>query len=105
MDEIMQGTTPALTITISTDDFLLSNVTRLELYIGNGGTIKTYDAGDVTIDTTENSFRYVFTETETAAFSRHFPVEAQARFWFSDGSVVGIRKLSFDVADMMGVGD
>ena len=105
MDEIMQGTTPSLTIKIKPADFLLANVARLEIYVQNGGAITTYDESDVSIDTDANTVSLTFTEEETAAFQNRFPVEAQGRFWLQGGGIVGIKKLSFSVADMLGVGD
>lgn len=104
MSAIMQGTTPSITITISTDDFLLSNVTAVELYISHHGTVTTYTAADLTIDTEENTVTKTFTETETAALTPRHNVIVQGRFWLSDGSIVGINKIHFSVADMMGVG-
>lgn len=105
MNEIMQGTTPSITITIDTDDFLLSNVSAIELYVANGKTVKTYTQADLTIDTEENSVTKKFTAEETAALSRRNNVIVQGRFFFPDGSVVGIHKITFSVADMLGVGD
>lgn len=104
MASIMQGTTPSITITISTDDFLLSDVTALELYVRNDGVTTTYDMDEVTIDTEANTITKTFTETETAAFTPKKHVYIQARFWFADGSIVGIKRIGFDVTDMMGVG-
>ena len=102
MSAIMQGTTPSLTITIDPEDFLLSDVEKLELYIQNR-TLTTYTAEDLTIDTTNNTITKTFTEQETSAFTTKYPVVVQARFWFSDNSVVGINKITFNVSDMLGV--
>ena len=104
MSALMQGTTPSIEITISTEDFLLSNVTAMELYILNGRNLNTYEMADLTIDTTNNTITKAFTEAETASLNPKSKVVIQARFWFADGSIVGINKISFQVADMLGVG-
>ena len=104
MSALMQGTTPSIEITISTEDFLLSNVTALELYILNGRNLNTYEMSDLTIDTENNTITKTFTEEETASLDPKSKVVIQARFWFADGSIVGINKISFQVADMLGVG-
>lgn len=104
MSALMQGTTPSIEITISTEDFLLSNVTAMELYILNGRNLNTYEMSDLAIDTTNNTITKTFTEEETASLDPKSKVVIQARFWFADGSIVGINKISFQVADMLGVG-
>lgn len=104
MSAIMQGTTPAITITIDTDDFLLSDVTAVELNIKNNNSITTYTEDDLIIDTTENTITKAFTEVETAALLPKFSIYVQGRFWLTDGNIVGINKLRFSVADMIGVG-
>ena len=103
MASIMQGTTPSLTITINPDDFQLSAVTKLELYVKNGGTLTTYTAEDLTVDTEANTITKTFSEAETAALNPKKFVTVQGRFWLGS-SVVGINKISFGVSDMMGVG-
>lgn len=99
----MQGTTPSITITIDPDDFLLSSVTRMELYVKNGGTLTTYTADDLTVDTEANTLTLTFSEAETAAMNPRKFLTVQGRFWLGT-SVVGINKISFGVSDMMGVG-
>lgn len=105
MESIMQGTTPSLTLTISTDDFLLSNVTAIELVVRNDSTTTKYSMSDLTVDTETNTIVKDFTETETAAFTPKKSVIVQGRCWLNTGKVVGIKKLYYDVTDMMGVGD
>lgn len=104
MASIMQGTTPSVTITISADDFLLSDVVDIELYVKNGSTVTTYPMDELTVDTEANSVTKTFTEAETTALNPNKNIIIQARFWFSDGSVIGINKISIGVSDMMGVG-
>lgn len=99
----MQGTTPSITITIDPDDFQLSAVTRMELYVKNDGTLTTYTADDLTVDTEANTITKTFSEAETAALNPKKFLTVQGRFWLGS-SVVGINKLTFGVGDMMGVG-
>lgn len=103
MAAIMQGTTPSITITIDPDDFQLSNVTKIELYVRNAGKLTTYTAEDLTVDTEANTITLTFSEAETAALNPKRSLTVQGRFWLGT-SVVGINKLTFGVADMMGVG-
>ena len=105
MASIMQGTTPVLKILISPDDFLFENVTKIELYIENNHHLETYYAEDLTISTEENSLKKFFTEEETSNFDRNSEIIVQGRFWFADGSIVGINKIILNVADMLGVGN
>lgn len=103
MARIMQGTTPSVTITINPDDFLLSNVTKMELYVRNGSNLTTYAADDLDIDTIANTITKTFTEAETAALDPKKNVVIQGRFWLGN-AIVGINKISYGVGDMMGVG-
>lgn len=103
MARIMQGTTPSITIHISPEDFLLSEVTAMEVYVKNGNTLTTYTANDLDIDAEANSITKVFTVEETAALDPKKNVFVQGRFWLGN-AVVGINKLTFGTADMMGVG-
>lgn len=99
----MQGTTPSITVHIDPEDFLLSVVTKIELYVKNGGTLTTYTADDLTVDTDANTITLTFSEAETTAMNPKKFLTVQGRFWLGS-SVVGINKLTFGVADMMGVG-
>lgn len=103
MASIMQGTTPSITVHIDPEDFLLSAVTKIELYVKNGGTLTTYTADDLTVDTDANTITLTFSEAETVAMNPTKFLTVQGRFWLGS-SVVGINKLTFGVADMMGVG-
>lgn len=103
MASIMQGTTPSVTITINPDDFLLSNVTKMELYVRNGSNLTTYAADDLDIDTDTNTITKTFTEAETAALDPKKNVVIQGRFWLGN-AIVGINKISYGVSDMQGVG-
>lgn len=102
MSGIMRGTTPTIEIEIDTEDFLLSELTAIELYVRNGNTTTTHTKDDLTIDESENVLSYQLTEAETKAFDPQFPVIVQMRGWYADGNVIGIEKLVFDTADMEG---
>lgn len=97
---ILQGTTPTLTITVDTDDFNVSDVTELELAIKNGSTLNLYGLSDVTLDSTENTIAYQFTEAETLALDPKNNLVYQLRFMFSDGSIVGTNALSIRVSKL-----
>lgn len=103
MGAIMRGTTPTIEIEIDTEDFLLSALTAIELYIKNGNSTTTHTKDDLMIDETENVLSYQLTEAETKALDPQFPVIVQMRGWYVDGNVIGIDKLVFDTADMEGV--
>ena len=103
MGAIMRGTTPTIEIEIDTEDFLLSELTAIELYIKNGNGTTTHMKDDPIIDETENVLSYQLTEAETKALNPQFPVIVQMRGWYVDGNVIGIDKLVFDTADMEGV--
>ena len=105
MNGIMQGTTPSLILEVDPDELWVETAVTIELYVQNAGNLVTYTADQLTIDAETNTITKTFTETETAAFQRGFPVEAQARFWMPNGMVVGSNKVTFAVEDMLGVGD
>lgn len=105
MSEIMQGTTPSVTITIDTNDFLLSDVSSMELYVSNDGNLTTYTDEDLIINTANNTITKAFSEEETSRFNRNKSIVIQGRFWFANGNIVGINKLAFSTADMLGVGN
>lgn len=98
MTEILQGTTPTLKINISTSDFLVSDVTKLELCIYHNNVKSIYGLSDVTTDTESNAFTYAFTEAETLAMNPKLPLYYQLRFMFEDGSIVGTNQQSISVA-------
>lgn len=98
----MRGTTPTIEIEIDTGDFLLFELTAIELYVRNGNTTTTHTKDELTIDENENVLSYQLTEAETKALNPQFPVIVQMRGWYADGNVIGIDKLVFDTADMEG---
>lgn len=104
-ETIMQGTTPLIILTVDPEDFDVSTATKIELYVQNGGTVTTYTGEDLTVNTEENTVTKAFSEEETAALRRDFPVFIQARFWFADDVIIGTQRITMSVADMLGLGD
>ena len=102
MSGIMRGTTPTIEIEIDTEDFLLSELTAIELYVRNGNNTSTYTKDDLAVDEESNVVSKQLTEAETKALNPQFPVIVQMRGWYADGNVIGIEKLVFDTADMEG---
>ena len=102
MSGIMRGTTPTIEIEIDTEDFLLSELTAIELYVKNGNKTTTYTKDDLIVDEESNVVSKQLTEADTKALDPQFPVIVQMRGWYADGNVIGIEKLVFDTADMEG---
>ena len=102
MYSILQGTTPTLTIAIDPEDFAVSNIVALELAIKQKNNITTYDLSDVTLDTTENTISYTFSEDETLGFIPDILLFVQLRFLLSDGNICGTNRMSFNVDDFIG---
>ena len=100
-NSILQGTTPSLAISISAEDFSVSDVAKLELVLQNGSSIWKKGLSDVTVDTEENSFTYRFTESETLQLKPQHSLTYQLRFQFQDGSIVGTKKASLRVDDLI----
>lgn len=101
MSSILQGTTPSLEITISTEDFAVTDVQKLELVLQNGSNILKKGLTDVTLDADANSFTYTFTESETLQLKPQHSLTYQLRFVFADGSIVGTQKASVRVEDLI----
>lgn len=101
MASILQGTTPSLTIHIAQTDFAVADVTDLELAFQNGKSIMLKSLEDVVVNTEDNSLTYTFTEAETLALTPLSVLVFQLRFGFSDGSIVGTKKSSLRVDDLI----
>lgn len=101
MASILQGTTPSLTIHIAQTDFSVTDVTDLELVFQNGSTPLRKSLADVVVNAENNSFTYTFTEAETLSFTPTSMLFYQLRFGFSDGSIVGTKKASLRVDDLI----
>lgn len=101
MAEILQGTTPSLEIQIAESDFLVTDVTKLELTIANGSSVAIHDLTEVAVDADENSFTYSFSQAETLALKANDMLWYQLRFGFQDGSIVGTKKASLRVSDLI----
>ena len=100
MSSILQGTTPSLKIKISTSDFLVGDVVKLEFGIFHNGKQNIYGLSDVDIDTNENSFTYHFTEEQTLGLNPNKSIVYQLRFYFSDSNIVGTTKMILSVDDL-----
>lgn len=100
-NSILQGTTPSLAISISAEDFSVSDVTKLELVLQNGSTVWKKGLTDVTLDAEANSITYTFTESETLQLRPQNSLVYQLRFQFQDGSIVGTKKASLRVDDLI----
>ena len=89
---ILRGTTPDFVIKVKTEDFLVTDVTKLEVTIWNGGRQTIYGLSDVTLDTTENAFGIHFSEADTLALDSSKTFRWQMRCMFEDGNIVGTRE-------------
>lgn len=92
MNGILRGTTPDFVINISTDDFLVSDVTKLEITVWNGLNKSIYGLTDVTVDATDNSFKIHFSEADTLALDASKSFRWQMRCMFEDGNIVGTQE-------------
>lgn len=101
MASILQGTTPSLEIKIASTDFDVDDVTELEFVFQNGGVTTKKGLSDVSVDSQRNSFTYTFTELETLALHPSDILFYQLRFEFADGSIVGTKKASLRVDDLI----
>ena len=92
MSGLLRGTTPDFVIKVNTDDFLVTDVTKLEVTIWNGQKQTIYGLADVTVDATENSFCIHFTEADTLALDSSKTFKWQMRAMFQDGNIVGTKE-------------
>lgn len=102
MENILQGTTPTLTIAIDPTDFLVSDIVALELAVKQKNNVTTYSLTDVTLDPVENTVSKTFTQDETLKFKPDVLVSVQLRFYFADGNVCGTNRMNFNVIDLIG---
>lgn len=89
---ILRGTTPGFVIKVKQEDFIVTDVTKLEVTVWNGTRQAIYGLSDVTVDTTENSFGIHFTEADTLALDSSKSFKWQMRCMFEDGNIVGTRE-------------
>jgi len=92
MSGILRGTTPDFIIKVNTEDFVVSDVVKLEVTIWNGSRQTIYGLSDVTVDTTENSFGIHFSEEDTLNLDSSKSFKWQMRCVFEDGNIVGTRE-------------
>lgn len=102
MDNVLQGTTPTLTVAIDPTDFAVSDIVALELRIRQKNNLTIYHLSDVTIDPDENTVSYQFTEADTLALIPNILLFVQMRFWFADGNICGTNRMNFNVEDLIG---
>lgn len=101
MDSILQGTTPTLELEIDPNDFLVNDVVKLELTFLHRQQTTVHGLEDVSINSTNNSFQYHFSEEETLALRAKTPLLFQIRFKLSNGEIVGTEKDSINVSDLI----
>lgn len=92
MSRILRGTTPDFVIKVKKEDFVVSDVTKLEVTIWSGQKQTIYGLSDVTVDATENTFGIHFTEADTLALDSSKSFKWQMRAMFEDGNIVGTRE-------------
>jgi hypothetical protein len=92
MSGILRGTTPDFVIKVKQEDFLVTDVTKLEVTIWNGSRQSIYGLEDVEVDTTVNAFGIHFTEADTLALDSSKTFRWQMRAMFADGNIVGTRQ-------------
>lgn len=92
MSGILRGTTPDFVIKVNTNDFVVSDVTKLEVTIWNGTRQTIYGLSDVTLDTVQNAFGIHFSEADTLNLDSSKSFKWQMRAMFEDGNIVGTRE-------------
>lgn len=92
MSGILRGTTPDFAIKVKQEDFLVTDVVKLELTVWNGSHQTIYGLSDVTLDTEQNRFVLHFTEADTLAFDSSKSFKWQMRAMFEDGNIVGTKE-------------
>lgn len=99
MNEILQGTTPSLTIKIPVE-IPVSTITALELALANGGGLTLLHLADVSLDADLNAISYRFSETQTLSLNPNIPLTYQIRF-VAQGEVFGTKKARINIYDLM----
>lgn len=84
MNGILQGTTPVLTIKIP-QEISVSEITALELTFKQAFGVTVLHMADVSLDVSENTISYQFTEAQTLALSPAAPLMWQLRIQTADG--------------------
>ena len=89
MSGILRGTTPDFVIKVKNTDFLVTDVTKLELTVWNGPNTTIYGLSDVDVDSEHNSFGVHFSEAFTLGLDASKTFKWQMRAMFEDGNIVG----------------
>ena len=92
MNGILRGTTPDFVIKVKTEDFLITDVTKLEVTVWNGSKQTIYGLSDVTLDTVQNAFGIHFSEADTLNLDSSKSFKWQMRAMLEDGNIVGTRE-------------
>ena len=92
MNGILRGTTPDFVIKVKQEDFLITDVTKLEVTVWNGSKQTIYGLSDVTLDTVQNAFGIHFSEADTLNLDSSKSFKWQMRAMFEDGNIVGTRE-------------
>lgn len=99
MNNILQGTTPHLIITVP-ETVPLINATNIELTFQHNGKNHIVYMDGVTIDTDENTITYIFSEAETLALNPAKPLYWQLLIKNLDG-IVGTLPETIRVHDLL----
>lgn len=86
---ILRGTTPDFVIKVKREDFLVTDVVKLELTVWNGSHQTIYGLSDVNVDTEHNSFGIHFSEAFTLSLDSSKTFNWQMRAKMPDGNIVG----------------
>ncbi len=99
MNGILQGTTPSLVITIP-EGIPVSTITAAELAFKHNGETVLHHLADLTVNSTENTLSYTFTEAETLAMNTVSPLVWQLRIQTADG-IYGTTQQRINVIDLI----
>lgn len=99
MNGILQGTTPALVITIP-EDIPVSSITAAELALRHNSETSLFHLSDLIVDTEDNSISKPFSEEETFALNPGVPLSWQLRVQTADG-IFGTIQQRISVLDLI----
>lgn len=99
INKILQGTNPEMVLSISTSDYSVADIVKLELVLINEGKVTIHNLGDVTLDTENNSIVYQLTEEETFGLSSKAYLYVRTRVLLSNGRLIGTEKESITVEE------
>lgn len=97
MNNLLQGTTPYLTISFADTGLDVGSITAAELTFESGIHRSTKALTDMIVNTTDNTLTYHFTEADTLALSTTAAVYWQI-FARADGEVYGTKAERLDIS-------